>query len=188
VLYAVAASVSGPLRVQDFVRLSDSQFGHWITRASANATLADPRFCWAGQGTYGLYRHGPLPGPRSLEPAARIVLTAAGGPMTMEAIDYCLKAIGYRYNSASLRNAINRSYSIKYRLADGLFDHPRGEAAELQLRGETRVVPPRHRSAWEALRDRLARRIENAMANRAARLRDLESPNRFGLNWSPADD
>ena len=110
VLYAVAASVPGPLRVQDFVRLADSQHEHRITRASANFTLADPRFCWAGQGTYGLYRHGPLPGPRSLEPAARLVLTAAGRPMTMEAIDYCLKALGYRYNSGSLRNAVNRSF------------------------------------------------------------------------------
>lgn len=188
VLYAVAASVPGPLRVQDFVRLADSQYGHRITRASANVTLADPRFCWAGQGTYGLYRHGPLPGPRSLEPAARLVLTAAGRPMTMEAIDYCLKALGYRYNSGSLRNAVNRSFTIKYRWADGLYDHPRGEAAELQLRHETRVVPPRHRAAWESLRERLARNIEDALKTRAARLRDLENPDRFGLNWSQPDD
>lgn len=78
--------------------------------------------------------------------------------------------------------------SRKNRWVDGLFDHSRGEAAELQLRGETRVVSPRHRSVWEALRDRLARLIEDALAHRAARLRDLESPNRFGLNWSPAGD
>jgi hypothetical protein len=187
VLYAVATSVSGPLRVQDFVRLADSQYEHRITHASANVTLTDPRFCWAGQGTYGLYRHGPLPGPRSLEPAARLVLTAAGRPMTMEAIDYCLKALGYRYNSGSLRNAVNRSLTINYRWADGLYDHPRGEAAELQLRRETRVVPPRQRAAWESLREHLARNIEDALSTRAARLRDLENPDRFGLNWSQPD-
>lgn len=188
VLYAVAASVPGPLRVQDFVRLADSQYDHRITHASANVTLADPRFCWAGQGTYGLYRHGPLPGPRSLEPAARLVLTAAGRPVTMEAIDYCLKALGYRYNSGSLRNAVNRSFTITYRWADGLYDHPRGEAAELQLRREIRVVPPRHRAAWEALRERLGRNIETALSTRAARLRNLDNPDRFGLNWSQPDD
>jgi hypothetical protein len=188
VLYAVAASAPGPLRVQDFVRLADSQYGHRITAASANVTLTDPRFCWAGQGIYGLYRHGPLPGPRSLEPAARLVLTAAGHPMTMETIDYCLKALGYRYNSGSLRNAVSRSYKIKYRWVDGLYDHPRGEAAERELRGEIRVVPPRHRAAWEFLRDRLACSIEDALGIRTARLRDLENPERFGLNWSQADD
>jgi hypothetical protein len=188
VLYAVAASVPGPLRVQDFVRLADSQYGHRITQSSANVTLADPRFCWAGQGTYGLYRHGPLPGPRSLEPAARLVLTAADRPMTIAAIDYCLKALGYRYNSGSLRNAVNRSLAIKYRWTDGLYDHPRGEAAERQLRRQTKVVPPRHRAAWESLRGRLARSIEDALSTRAARLRDLENPDRFGLNWSQPDD
>jgi hypothetical protein len=188
VLYAVAASVSGPLRVQDFVRLADSQYGHRIGQPSANVALGDRRFCWAGQGTYGLYRHGPLPGPRSLEPAARLVLTAAGRPMTMAAIDYCLKALKYRYNSASLRNAVSRSYTINYRWSDGLYDLPRGEDAERRLRRDTGVVPPRHRAAWESLRERLAHDVQDALNTRADRLHNLENPNRFGLNWSQSVD
>lgn len=188
VLYAVAATTPGPLRVEDFVRLADSQYGHQITRASASATLVDPRFCWAGQGIYGLYRHGPLPGPRSLEPAARLVLIAAGRPMTMATIDYCLKALGYRYNTGSLRNAVSASYNITYRWGDGLYDHPRGEAAELKLRRDIRVVPPRRRAAWETIRSRLAHSIEDALTVRASRLRDLENPDRFGLNWSELND
>lgn len=41
---------------------------HFGQQQIANTTLAtDRRFCWAGQGIYGLYRHGPLPGPRNLE-------------------------------------------------------------------------------------------------------------------------
>jgi len=123
-----------------------------------------------------------------LGPAARIVVAAAGRPMTMAAIDYCLKALRYRYNTGSLRNAVSRSYTIRYRWTDGLYDLPRGEDAERRLRRETGVVPPRHRAAWESLRDRLAHDIQDALDTRAARLHNLQNPARFGLNWSQAGD
>ena len=103
--------------------------------------------------------------------------------MTISAIDYCLKAIGYRYNSASLRNAIRSSTTITIR-RDGLCHHPQGEAAELRLRGELAIVPPRHRAAWNTMRDHLKAHIGELMKERATRLRDLEDPTRFGLNWS----
>lgn len=183
ILYAVASSVDNPLRVSDYVRLADSQFGYDIGSGSANTTLAaDRRFCWAGQGIYGLFRHGPLPGPRSLEDAARLLLTV-NGAMTISAVDYCLKAIGYRYNSASLRNAIRSSAAITVR-RDGLCHHPQGEAAELQLRTELAIVPPRHRAAWNTMRDHSKKRFDGFKEERDARLRDLEDPTRFGLNWS----
>ena len=183
ILYAVASSVNDPLRVSDYVRLADSQFGYKIGIGSANTTLAsDRRFCWAGQGIYGLYRHGPLPGPRSLEAAARLLLTV-NGAMTVSAIDYCLKATGYRYNPASLRNSIRTSAAITVR-RDGLCHHPQGEAAELHLRNELAIVPPRHRTAWNSMRDYSKDRVDEFLEERAARLRDLEDPTRFGLNWS----
>lgn len=186
VLYAVASGIQGPLRVSDYVRLADSQFGYEIGRGSANATLsADRRFCWAGQGIYGLYRHGPLPGPRSLEHATRIIV-AVNGAMTIDAINYCLKGIGYRYNPASLRNAINRSTAITIR-NDGLCHHPRGEAAELQLRTDLVIVPPRRRTEWNTIRDHLKDRITSLMTERTDRLRDLADPTRFGLNWSSSE-
>ncbi|MDZ5661399.1 hypothetical protein SFC79_06435 [Nocardioides sp. S-58] len=169
--------------MRDFARLAEAQFGHPLSLATANVTLMDRRFCWAGQSTYGLYRHGPLPGPRALEPAARIVLTAAGAPMTLDAIDYCLKQLGYRYSYGSLRNAISRSAVIRSRL-DGLHEHPLGEAAERQLRQEVPVVPPRERAAWIQLRGRIAAHVERALARRAALLDQRYSANRFGLNWT----
>ncbi len=184
VLYAIAASTGGPLRVRDFVRLADAQFSHVISVSSAHVTLMDHRFCWAGQGLYSLYRHGPLPGPRSLEPAARMVLTAAAAPMTLDAVDYCLRQLGYRYNPLSLRQAVNRSTVIRWRI-DGLYDHPRGEAAERQLRQIVPIVPPRALSAWITVRDRLAADIETALSRRAALLdQNVAGATRFGLTWS----
>ena len=187
VLYAVAATSPGPLRVRDFVRLAEAQFGHRLSLASANVTLMDRRFCWAGQSTYGLYRHGPLPGPRSLEPAARLVLTVAAAPMTLDAMDYCLKQLGYRYSYGSLKNAVNRSASIRARI-DGLHEHPQGEAAERQLRQEVLVVPPRERAAWIQLRSRLAVRLEAALTRRAALVARSLDVDRFGLDWTPPDE
>lgn len=187
VLYAVAASVPGPLHVRDYVRLADAMFDHPVSQASANATLsADPRFCWAGQGIYALYRHGPLPGPRSLEPAARLILCSAPTALTLDAIDFCLKSLHYRYNPASLSNAVGRSGNIRWQ-ADGRFDHLRGEAAQRNLRADIGMVPPRRRADWEALHDRLRRQVSRSLRDRSRRLRDLDDPTRFGLVWEATE-
>ena len=183
VLYAVACSASGPLYARDFVRIAETDFGARLDVTTALATLApDWRFCWAGQGLYGLYRHGLLPGPRKLEEAARVLLVAAGRSMDSTTADYCLKRFGYRYNVASLRNAVSRSQRIS-RDWYGHWDHPRGEVAERALRTEIQVVPPRHRADWIQLRDATTRRIKHAMAERAARLKALAAPSVFGMNW-----
>ncbi|TCO65865.1 hypothetical protein EV192_1011657 [Actinocrispum wychmicini] len=187
VLYAVACDVQTSLHVRDFVRLAERDYGQHLSTATATAVLApNRRFCWAGKGLYALYRHGPLPGPRNLEEATRLLLVAAGVPLTIQAIDYCLKQLGYRYNVASLVNAIGRSVQIT-RQRDGLWDHPRGDAAELELRREIPVVPPRQRAAWIDIRDRLAHRTHEALLRRAKRLQDLGAPTRFGLIWDERD-
>ncbi|MDQ0762780.1 hypothetical protein QF027_005415 [Streptomyces canus] len=183
VMYAIACSVRSPLHVRDFVRLAHSDYGHKIGVPSANAVLSpDRRFCWAGQGTYSLYRHGPLPGPRNLEGASRLVLLAANEPMTADALDYCLKQLGYRYNVASLKNAIRSSKWITWQ-QDGRWAHSLGEAAEAELRREVPVVPDSRHAAWAAMRDVLTRDVRGFITQRAERLRNLGSPHRFGLNW-----
>lgn len=183
ILYAIACSVTGSLHVRDFVRLADRDFDRRLDIPTANATLApNRRFCWAGKGLYALYRHGPLPGPRSLEEAARLVLVAAGRPLTTAALDFCLKRLGYRYNVASLGNAIRRSSEI-YLQVDGQWDHARGESAEWVLRQQIPIVPPRQRAAWIITRDRLSQQIERALARRASLLQDVGNPSRFGLDW-----
>lgn len=183
ILYAVACAASEPLHARDFVRAAERDFGAHMNVPTANAVLApDQRFCWAGKGVYGLYRHGPLPGPRTLEQAARLILVAAGEPLNLEVVDFCLKRLGYRYNVASLRNGVSKSYWISWDWY-GTWDHARGDAAERTLRQEIPVVPPKRRAAWNRLRDRTAIQIQSAVSERAARLQALADPNRFGMNW-----
>lgn len=183
ILYAIACSVSSPLHVRDFVRLAQREYGCEMAVPSANAALSpDRRFCWAGQGTYSLYRHGPLPGPRHLEGAGRLVLLAAGEPITADALDYCLKQLGYRYNVSSLKNALRTSRWIKCQ-PDGRWAHGRGDAAETELRREIHVVPAGQHQAWTVLRGALAADVRRFMTQREAKLFSLGAPHRFGLDW-----
>ena len=183
VLYAVACSVSEPLHARDFVRIAERDHRVHLGTATAVATLApDPRFCWAGRGLYGLLRHGPLPGPRNLEQATRVLLVAAGHELSIDVVDFCLKRFGYRYNVASLRNAVAQSLNISWNWL-GQWDHARGEQAERELRGEVPIVPQRQLAAWIQLRDRTAVQVAAAIEDRATRLRALGDPARFGMNW-----
>jgi hypothetical protein len=184
ILYCISCTAAEPLHAHDFVRNAERDYGLPLSQPTAIAALApDPRFCWAGRGVYGLYRHGPLPGPRNLEEATRVVLVAAGRRLTHDTVDFCLKRFGYRYNLASLRNAMARSAHILW--LDGQWDHRRGEAAELELRDDIRIVPPRQRASWNGLRARIGAQIEAAIADRNARLQALTDPRRFGIDWDP---
>jgi hypothetical protein len=172
IIYAIACSVPAAVHVRDFVRLVDRDYGRHLSEPTANAVLSpDRRFCWAGKGMYALYRHGPLPGPRNLEEASRLILVAADVPLTIDALDYCLKRLGYRYNVASLKNAISRSARITWQ-RDGRWAHIRGVAAERELRREIPVVPERQQTTWIAMRDLLAHQVREALAQRAERLSD----------------
>lgn len=182
VLYAVACRTNEPLHARDFVRHAREDHRTYLDEATAVAYLApDHRFCWAGRGVYGLYRHGPVPGPHNLEQVARVLLVAAGRPLLPDLLDFCMKQFGYRYNVASLNNAVARSLDIRWRA--GGWDHERGDAAQLSLRLELRIVPERQRSAWGDLRDAIGLHVEAIIADRAARLEALGDPARFGLNW-----
>ncbi|MEU3571039.1 hypothetical protein AB0E96_21850 [Kitasatospora sp. NPDC036755] len=178
----MACSVSGPVHVRDLVRLAEHDHARRIAETSAKVAVAgDRRFCWAGAGVYGLYRHGPMPGPRCLDDAGRLVLAAADRPLTAAALDYCLKGFGYRYNKASLRNALRQSARIESR-SDGQWWTPRGPTAERLLLDEVQVVPPRREADWARLRDRLSTRIAAALVSRDERLRLAES-RPCGLDW-----
>lgn len=182
-LYGVACSSPEPLHARDFARLAEQDYGLNFQPNVATTVLAnDLRFCWGGSGIYGLYRHGLIPGPRGLEELARVLLVAAGRPLPHELLDYCLKRMGYRFSSASLRNAMMRSEHM-FRDRYGAWDHRRSEDAERELRGDIRIVPERKRLAWILLRDAVAARIEEAITERGQRIRALADPARFGMNW-----
>lgn len=184
VLYAIACAARGPLHARDFIRHAERDHNRHITMPSATVALAnDPRFCWSARGVYGLPRHGLIPGPRNLEQLTRVVLVAAANSMTIDMVDYCLKAFGYRYAMGSLRNAAYRSDYISWSYS-GLWDHPRSERAQLQLREEIPIVPPRNRAAWVMLRDKISRRVRDALAEREARLRAVVTrSDGVGISW-----
>src|SRR5690242_17970915 len=53
------------LTVYDIKRSIRRDLGIDIGQQALQASISsDRRFCWAGKGLYGLYRHGLIPGPR----------------------------------------------------------------------------------------------------------------------------
>lgn len=172
-LYAVACTAETPLPVHDLLRLAEQDYGVVMNQSTGYAVLApDPRFCWAGPGTYGLYRHGILPGPRNLEETARLVLTAAGD-LHMDAVDFILKQLGYRFSFGSLRNAVGRSDSILWH--GHWWSHPTGDRAMQQLRRDIPVVPPRQKAEFEEIVRRLERQARKHLATRESRLSSIAS-------------
>jgi len=189
VLYAVACGASSPLHARDYVRNAARDYRFVLTEATAIASLApDPRFCWAGRGLYGLFRHGPLPGPRTLLGASRFILFSAGAPLGEDALDFCMKRFGYRYNVASLHNAITWSFEIVRR--NGWWDHARDEEAKTALRREFQPVPPPILKSGGALEDtwpgllwHIRRSVHEALANRKGRLQVLADRPRYEIEW-----
>ncbi len=90
----------------DIQRGIHREFGKNIPRESLTASLSsDLRFCWAGKGLYGLYRHKLIPGPRNLAGIAGFFLYAYG-PLTVQQLSFVMKYVGYRYQDQSLANSL----------------------------------------------------------------------------------
>ena len=66
----------------------------------------DARFCWAGQGLYGLYRHRLLPGPRKLVGVAKFFLYSAGGDVDLPVLSFLMRFMGYRFQQQTLANTL----------------------------------------------------------------------------------
>jgi hypothetical protein len=92
---------------------------------------------------------------RSLEPATRVLLVTAGRPLGHDVVDFCLKRFGYRYNVASLRNAVARSENVVWQ--DGFWDHYRGDDAEWDLLHDIAILPEGQWDYWGPLRNRIVR-------------------------------
>lgn len=136
-----------------------------------------------GKGLYGLFRHGPLPGPRNLEEAARLLLTASESSLTLEAIEFCLKKLSYRFTSASLYNAINRSPTIEWNWHDGHFRVPPATQRDSHLLRDIPVLPHKNRDQWAAVKDLIAAGVETALEERATRLRDVNRRRVMNIDW-----
>ena len=182
-LYAVACNSDVVLPVHDLIRIAERDFGASVGKSTALSTISpDPRFCWAGSGTYGLYRHGVLPGPRNLEEAARLVLMSAGR-LHIDAVDFVLKQLGYRFAIGSLRNAVSRSYYITWTWQG--WSHPDGEDARLQVRRDMPVLPNRQRAEFDEIIDRLRRDVQRSLETREERVANAPSTlsEVLGVDW-----
>lgn len=184
ITYFIATAATTPLHLRDYVRLAEVDFSRVMSQATANATIAPrPQFCWAGKGLYGLFRHGPLPGPRNLEEAARLLLTASESSLTLEAIEFCLKKLSYRFTSASLYNAINRSPTIEWNWHDGHFRVPPATQRDSHLLRDIPVLPHKNRDQWAAVKDLIAAGVKTALEERATRLRDVNRRRVMNIDW-----
>ena len=105
-LYILEAE-DGPLSIYDVCRGVRREFEDEPSENSMSVCLtSDPRFCWAGKGIYGLYRHRLVPGPRSLAGVAKFLLYSAGVPINNHFLAFLMKFLGYRFNEQSLRSAL----------------------------------------------------------------------------------
>jgi hypothetical protein len=96
------ADLHQPVKTHDVVRFVSSTY-LVDARFSMGAALSQgKRFCWGGRALYGLARHGPIPGPRTLAEAAYAVSLAAPQELYVEEIDFVLEQLNYRFNSDSL--------------------------------------------------------------------------------------
>jgi hypothetical protein len=107
------------LTVYDIKRSIRRDLGIDVSRETLQVSISgDRRFCWAGKGLYGLYRHGLIPGPRSLAGIARVFLYSHG-PLRHASLEFVMKYAGYRFQSASLNSALNHDPHVFWFNADG---------------------------------------------------------------------
>jgi hypothetical protein len=111
------------------------------------------------------------------------VLLAAREELTIQALDYSLKQLRYRFNVASLNNAVLGSRSIIWTGTGYL--HPTSDAAQRELRSLIPVVPSSRRAdgEFEELCCRLHQEIKRSLRERAERLRRAADPTRLIGDW-----
>lgn len=177
-LYAVACAVRTPLSVQLFATIAARTFTKDIPAKSAMTVMAgDRRFCWAGPGRYGLFRHGPLPGPRTLEEVSRLTLHSYDRPLRLTEIDHWLRGTGYEYRPRSLLRAVSTSKWVTIRTDE----YVRLETPGLgQLHLRNRIAPRLADADWSCLRNGVARRLAASLTEYAASRSSASVP-----PWAP---
>ncbi|WP_330174107.1 hypothetical protein OG875_11350 [Streptomyces sp. NBC_01498] len=173
-LYAAACTAGSPQPVDRLRVMVERKFDRDIPMASAvTALAADRRFCWAGPGRYGLFRHGPLPGPRTLEQVTRLTLHACSGPLRLTQIHHWLAALGYVYRRGSLLRAVRASQWIVSGTGEELALSS-GDLGLLRLR--TDIAPETADSDWLLLRDGVAGRFADFRTEETMRYSPLSVP------------
>ena len=105
----------GPLSIYDIQRGIRREFGKEVLRGSLTVSLSlDPRFCWAGKGLYGLYRHRLVPGPRNLAGVAKFFLYSFSDVLPLKHLSFLMKYVGYRFQDQSLVNALTYEPAVHW--------------------------------------------------------------------------
>jgi hypothetical protein len=145
--------------------------GREVWEPSLKSTLGtDRRFCWAGRGIYGLFRHGFLPGVRDLTRVGGIYLHAADARLTVAELDFVLKFAGYRYQELSLRNALWRGVGL------GLYRNESWESwsgsrdSVSRQREAARAMGLRRGPFFSAIIERVTAQVDAALLERDRRL------------------
>jgi hypothetical protein len=157
------------LTVYDIQRSIRRDLGIDVSQeALQDGISGDRRFCWAGKGLYGLYRHGLIPGPRSLAGIARVFLYSHG-PLQHAPLEFVMKYVGYRFQSASLYGALNRDPDVSWFYADGgwYWDTARTPEADKALRVLCAYPTP---AELDVIVLRCAETVKAALAERERRL------------------
>ena len=156
-----------PVTTYDVVRGIQREFGWKIPKAYLAVALStDCRCCWAGRSMYGLYRHGLFPGPRTLSDVARLFLYSHVGPMRTELVAFAMQYAGYRFQQASLNNALRYDPNVFGDGWHGWVVKPRKEArAQLRQLG----VSPTFRGV-DKMAERCGCVIEEAISEYRRRL------------------
>lgn len=178
---AVAAleGESGPVAIHDVQRVVARDLGRLVHAPTMNALVGtDRRFCWAGKGVYGLFRHDLLPSVRTLSGLARFVLASYGGPITLSDLSFVLKWSGYRFQDVSLQGALLRdaaNVGIRFSYSPSSFERTvRILAARDERRAIIRelAIPDPANGTWPAtlLTERWRERVASGLEERQRRL------------------
>lgn len=109
----ILEGVDHPLPYWDIHRLMQADGAPRVHEASLKSQLAtDKRFCWAGRGSYGLFRHGLLPSVRDLSRVGGIYLHAADAELNLVELTFVMRHAGYRFRDISLRHALWRGVDL----------------------------------------------------------------------------
>jgi len=168
-VYALERSEQ-PLTLYDITRVIRRETGRTVNGATLQVSISnDPRFCWAGKGLYGLYRHGLIPGPRSLAGIARVFLFSHGS-MTHDELEFVMKGAGYRFQGASLNQALNNESEVWsfHTMTGWAWATSRTEEAAVKLR---RLGVARSRDDFDIIVARTADTVSASLAERKRRLR-----------------
>lgn len=196
----------GPLYLHDLQRGIERDAGRSTYWGSVSSVVgADRRFCWSGKGMYALFRHGRVPGVRTLAEVSAFVLVAADQPLSAEEIGFLLSWSGYRFQQTSIEAALGRESRFangwrpetalskagwKASLADPAAERARLDELALPIAEETEALVARlfnqtvEAPAWpvDDLVERWRGRVRDGLIERMERLAQARSFKRAGLD------